>query len=139
MIRRYKYMSDVSKELVVEGVSGFVHIAEPDNFRGTEKYKITLTLDKKNADIVKKAGVEIKEYKGEPQMSMSRRLDFGPPPVYNADSERIPASELSRYGDLVRVVARQGKGEWSKYAYVDKVKLLQKNEEAEAMEASGAF
>ena len=44
-------MSNVSKEIVAEGVSGFVHITEPDNFKGTEKYKITLTLDKKNADI----------------------------------------------------------------------------------------
>lgn len=132
-------MSNVSKEIVAEGVSGFVHIAEPDNFKGTEKYKITLTLDKKNADIFKKAGIELKEYKGEPQVSMSRKLDFGQPPVYDLDGERIPASELSRYGDLVRVVAKAGKGDYSQYAYVDKIKLLQKNEEAEAMEASGAF
>ena len=60
-------------------------------------------------------------------------------PVYDLDGERIPASELSRYGDLVRVVAKAGKGDYSQYAYVDKIKLLQKNEEAEAMEASGAF
>ena len=122
-------MSDVSKEIVAEGVSGFVHIAEPDNFRGTEKYKITLTLDKKNAEVFKKAGIKLKEYKGEPQVSMSRKLDFGQPAVYDADGERIPASELSRYGDLVRVVARAGKGDFSEYAYVDKIKLLQKNED----------
>ncbi len=132
-------MSEISKEIVAEGVSGFVHIAEPDNFKGSEKYKITLTLDKKNAEVFKKAGIKMKEYKGEPQVSMSRKLDFGQPPVYDADGERIPASELSRYGDLVRVVAKAGKGDYSEYAYVDKIKLLQKNEEAEAMEASGAF
>lgn len=132
-------MSEVSKEIVAEGISGFVHIAEPDNFKGSEKYKITLTLDKKNAEVFKKAGIKMKEYKGEPQVSMSRKLDFGQPPVYDADGERIPASELSRYGDLVRVVAKAGKGDYSEYAYVDKIKLLQKNEEAEAMEASGAF
>lgn len=132
-------MSEISKEIVAEGISGFVHIAEPDNFKGSEKYKITLTLDKKNAEVFKKAGIKMKEYKGEPQVSMSRKLDFGQPPVYDADGERIPASELSRYGDLVRVVAKAGKGDYSEYAYVDKIKLLQKNEEAEAMEASGAF
>lgn len=132
-------MSNVSKEIVAEGISGFVHIAEPDNFKGTEKYKITLTLDKKNTEIFKKAGIKIKEYKGEAQVGMSRKLDFGQPPVYNAEGERIPASELSRYGDLVRVVAKAGKGDFSQYAYVDKIKLLQKNEEAEAMVDSGAF
>lgn len=132
-------MTEVSREIVAEGISGFVHVAEPDNYKGTEKYKITLTLDKKNAEAFKKAGVELKEYKGEPQVSMSRKLDFGQPPVYDADGERIPASELSRYGDLVRVVAKAGKGDWSKYAYVDKIKLLQKNEEAAGDIAQGAF
>lgn len=133
-------MTEVNKAIVAEGISGFVHVATPDSFKGTEKYKITLTLDKKNADVFKKAGIALKEYNGEPQVSMSRKLDFGQPPVFNADGERIPASELSMYGDLVRVVAKAGKGDYSQYAYVDKIKLLQKNEEAGSdMEEAGAF
>lgn len=132
-------MSNVSKSIVAEGISGFVHIATPDDFKGTEKYKITLTLDNKNADVFKKAGVKLSEYNGEPQVHMSRKLEFDQPAVYNVDGERIPASELSPFGDLVRVVARQGKGDWSEYAYIDKIKLLQKNEEAEDLESAGAF
>lgn len=133
------YMTTVSNEIVAEGVSGFVHVAQPDNFKGSEKYKITLTLDKKNADVFKKAGIKLKEYNGEPQVSMSRKLDFGQPPVYDAEGERISADELSRFGDLVRVVAKAGKGDYSQYAYVDKIKLLQKNEEAGDAIAGGAF
>jgi hypothetical protein len=132
-------MANISKAIVAEGISGFVHIAYPDNYKGTEKYKITLTLDKKNAEIFKKAGVNLKEYNGEPQVSMSRKLDFGQPPVFDADGERIPASELSQFGDLVRVVAKAGKGDYSQYAYVDKIKLLQKNEEAGELDEAGAF
>jgi len=128
-----------SSEIVAEGISGFVHISEPDNYKGTEKYKITLTLDKKNSDIFKKAGIALKEYKGEPQVSMGRKLSFGQPKVYDANGERIDASELSRYGDLVRVVAKAGKGEWSKYAYIEAVKLLQKNEQAESASIGGDF
>lgn len=130
-------MSNVSKSIVAEGISGFVHIATPDDFKGTEKYKITLTLDNKNADVFKKAGVEVGEYNGQPQVRMSRKLDFGQPPVYDAEGERIPASELSQFGDLVRVVAKAGKGDYSKYAYIDKIKLLQKNEEGHV--DAGAF
>ncbi len=128
-----------SNEIIAEGISGFVHISEPDNYKGTEKYKITLTLDKTNADIFKKAGVALKEYNGEPQVSMGRKLSFGQPKVYDSSGERIDASELSRYGDLVRVVAKAGKGEWSKYAYIEAVKLLQKNEESLAAAVGGDF
>lgn len=128
-----------SNAIVAEGTSGFVHIAEPDTFKGTTKYKITLTLDKKNAEVFKKAGVALKEYNGEPQVSMSRKLEFGAPPVYDADGERIPAHELSRYGDLVRVVAKAGKGDYAEYAYIEKIKLLQKNEDADAVSEAGDF
>jgi len=132
-------MANPSKTIIAEGISGFVHVAVPDDFRGTQKYKITLTLDKKNADIFKKAGISLKEYNGEPQVHMSRKVEFDQPAVYNADGERIPASELSQFGDLVRVVARAGKGDYSEYAYIDKIKLLQKNEEAEDLSEAGAF
>lgn len=133
-------MTTINNEIVAEGISGFVHVATPDFFKGTEKYKITLTLDKKNAELFTKAGIKLKEYNGEPQVSMSRKVDFGQPPVYDADGERISADELSRYGDLVRVVAKAGKGDYSQYAYVDKIKLLQKNEEAGSeMIEGGAF
>jgi hypothetical protein len=37
------------------------------------------------------------------------------------------------------VVAKAGKGDYSQYAYVDKIKLLQKNEEAGDAIAGGAF
>jgi len=40
---------------------------------------------------------------------------------------------------LVRVVAKAGKGEWSKYAYIEAVKLLQKNEQAESASVGGDF
>jgi hypothetical protein len=70
---------------------------------------------------------------------MSRKVEFGAPVVYNAEGERIPNNELSQYGDLVRVVATAGKGDYSQYAYINKIKLLQKNTEAEDVAEAGAF
>lgn len=116
----------MSNYLSLTGEVVFNHISEPDNFRGDPKYKITIALDKDGLKTAKTAGLRIDDYKGVKQFTTKRKVDFGQPKVYNADKEEVGANHLSLFGDKVTVQVKQGDGEWSEYAYLEKVRVDEK-------------
>lgn len=116
----------MSNYLSLTGEVVFNHISEPDNFRGDPKYKITIALDKDGLKTAKAAGLRIDDYKGVKQFTTKRKVDFGQPKVYNADKVEVGANHLSLFGDKVTVQVKQGDGEWSEYAYLEKVRVEEK-------------
>lgn len=131
--------------VIAEGISGFVSLTESAKWNGKEtgNYQLVLTVDKENAKKFKDAGARMGEYKGKPQVKMTRKMEFdnGRFGSWDADGEPVDPSVFSLFGDVVKVkaqVSQQGKaGERS--VYFTDVKLLEKNPEANDVRNAGDF
>lgn len=121
--------------LKLEGTVLFAHLVQPDEFRNTKNYKVTLALDDSTADMLESKGVKIKLYEKDDgtvvkQREFKTKFENGPPPVYDIDGKEIPASSIA-WGDTVRIMSSIYPGnDKGRGTYVTKVKLLEKNPKA---------
>jgi hypothetical protein len=114
----------------------FNQVTTPDVYKGTEKYSLTIALDKDSKKLAEKSGLKTNEYEGATQITMKRKVDFGLPKIYNKDKEDVGVGHLSLFGDDVTVKVKQGKGEWDAYVYLEAIRVEQKAEGVEDADLS---
>ena len=114
----------------------FNQVTTPDVYKGTEKYSLTIALDKDSKKLAEKSGLKTSEYEGATQITMKRKVDFGLPKIYNRDKEDVGVGHLSLFGDDVTVKVKQGKGEWDAYVYLEAIRVEQKAEGVEDADLS---
>lgn len=114
----------------------FNQVTTPDVYKGTEKYSLTIALDKDSKKLAEKSGLKTNEYEGATQITMKRKVDFGLPKIYNRDKEDVGVGHLSLFGDDVTVKVKQGKGEWDAYVYLEAIRVEQKAEGVEDADLS---
>ena len=114
----------------------FNQVTTPDVYKGTEKYSLTIALDKDSNKLAEKSGLKTNEYEGATQITMKRKVDFGLPKIYNRDKEDVGVGHLSLFGDDVTVKVKQGKGEWDAYVYLEAIRVEQKAEGVEDADLS---
>jgi hypothetical protein len=114
----------------------FNQVTTPDVYKGTEKYSLTIALDKDSKKLAEKSGLKTSEYEGATQITAKRKVDFGLPKIYNKDKEDVGVGHLSLFGDDVTVKVKQGKGEWDAYVYLEAIRVEQKAEGVEDADLS---
>ena len=114
----------------------FNQVTTPDVYKGTEKYSLTIALDKDSKKLAEKSGLKTSEYDGATQITMKRKVDFGLPKIYNRDKVDVGVGHLSLFGDDVTVKVKQGKGEWDAYVYLEAIRVEQKAEGVEDADLS---
>ena len=114
----------------------FNQVTTPDVYKGTEKYSLTIALDKDSKKLAEKSGLKTSEYEGATQITAKRKVDFGLPRIYNKDKEDVGVGHLSLFGDDVTVKVKQGKGEWDAYVYLEAIRVEQKAEGVEDADLS---
>jgi hypothetical protein len=120
----------MSDYLALTGDVVFNHVTQPDNYKGDEKYSLTVALDKEGAKVAEKAGLKLSEYKGVKQITAKRKVDFGAPKVYNVDKEEVDINQLSLFGDSVTMLVKQGKAPYDAYTYLERIRIESKAEGA---------
>jgi hypothetical protein len=126
------YMSAMS----LAGKVVFNHVTTPDVYKGTEKYSLTIALDKNSKKQAEKLGLKTSEYEGATQITSKRKVDFGLPKIYNSDKEEVGISHLSLFGDEVTVKVKQGKGDFDAYTYLEAIRVEAKAEGVEDADPS---
>jgi hypothetical protein len=118
----------MSEAMTLTGKVVFNHVTKPDNFKGTERYALTVALDKAGKKLAEKAGLKTSEYQGNIQVTSRRKVEFDLPKIYNKDKEEVGVGHLSLFGDQVSVRVKQGKGEFSGYTYLEAIRVDEKAE-----------
>jgi len=108
------------------GTVVFNHVLKPDVYKGTEKYSLTIALDKDSKKLAEKQGLKTKEYDGATQITATRKIDFGAPKVYNKDKDEVGVNHLSLFGDDIVMKVKPGKGKWNAFAYLEAVRVEEK-------------
>lgn len=93
--------------MITEGVVAFSNLAETEKYNGTDtgKYSIVVTLEQGEADKLSEAGVNVKEYKNQPQRKFVTK--FGSFPVLDSEGNMI--EKYIPYGSKVRILWEPGK------------------------------
>ena len=120
----------MSDYLSLTGEVVFNHVTVPDNYKGDEKYVLTIALDKNGTTIAEKAGLALKDYKGLKQITAKRKVSFEPPKIYNADKEEVDVNHLSLFGDTVTMLVKKGKAPYDAYTYLERIRVDAKAEGA---------
>lgn len=118
----------MSEAMTLTGKVVFNHVTKPDNFKGTERYALTVALDKAGKKLAEKAGLKTSEYQGNIQVTSRRKVEFDLPKIYNKDKEEVGVGHLSLFGDQVSMKVKQGKGEFSGYTYLEAIRVDEKAE-----------
>lgn len=86
--------------MITEGVVAFSNLAETEKYNGTDtgKYSIVVTLEQGEADKLSEAGVNVKEYKNQPQRKFVTK--FGSFPVLDSEGNMI--DKYIPYGSKVK-------------------------------------
>ena len=93
--------------MITEGVVAFSNLSETEKYNGqdTGKFSIVINMDESEAEKLTAEGVNVKEYKNQPQRKFVTK--FPNFPVLNADGETV-AKEIP-YGSTVRILWSPGK------------------------------
>ena len=93
--------------MITEGVVAFSNLAETEKYNGqdTGKFSIVLTLEQDEADKLTEVGVNVKEYKNQPQRKFVTK--FPNFPVMDAEGDLI--AKHIPYGSKVKVLWEPGK------------------------------
>ena len=93
--------------MITEGVVAFTNLAETEKYNGqdTGKFSIVLTLEQDEADKLTEVGVNVKEYKNQPQRKFVTK--FPNFPVMDAEGDVI--AKHIPYGSKVKVLWEPGK------------------------------
>jgi len=126
----------MAEAMTLTGDVVFNHITKPDNFKGTERYAVTISLDKAGKKLAEKAGLKTSEYEGKTQITSKRKVEFGLPKIYNSDKEEVGVGHLSLFGDQVSLRVKQGKGDYTGYTYLEAIRVEQKAEGVEDFDPS---
>ena len=118
----------MSEAMTLTGKVVFNHVTKPDNFKGTERYALTVALDKAGKKLAEKAGLKTSEYEGNIQVTSRRNVEFDLPKIFNKDKEEVGVGHLSLFGDQVSMRVKQGKGEFSGYTYLEAIRVDEKAE-----------
>lgn len=118
----------MSEAMTLTGKVVFNHVTKPDNYKGTERYALTVALDKAGKKLAEKAGLKTSEYQGNIQVTSRRKVEFDLPKIYNKDKEEVGVGHLSLFGDQVSVRVKQGKGEFSGFTYLEAIRVDEKAE-----------
>jgi len=118
----------MSEAMTLTGKVVFNHVTKPDNYKGTERYALTIALDKAGKKLAEKAGLKTNEYEGNMQVTSRRKVEFDLPKIYNKDKELVGVNHLSLFGDQVSMKVKQGKGEFSGYTYLEAIRVDEKAE-----------
>ena len=118
----------MSNYIPLTGETVFNKVGTPDNFKGQNKYTMTIALDKAGKKLAEKNGLATKEYEGKTQLTSKRKVDFGQPKVYNSDKEEVDATHLSLFGDKVTMLVKKGKEPYDNYTYLERIRVEEKAE-----------
>ena len=122
--------------MTLAGTVVFNHVTQPDVYKGTEKYSLTIALDKNSKKLAEKLGLKTRDYEGATQITAKRKVDFGLPKIYNRDKEETSVNHLSLFGDEVTVKVKQGKGDYDAYVYLEAIRVEEKAEGVEEADLS---
>jgi hypothetical protein len=122
--------------LSLTGEVVFNKILKPDEYKGTERYTLTISLDKAGIKLAEKHGLKTKDYEGKTQIVAKRKVEYGMPKVYNADKEEVDATHLSLFGDKVTMLVKQGKEPYDGYSYLERVRVDEKADGVEEYDHS---
>lgn len=88
--------------MITEGIANFVNLTATESYNGqdTGKYSIVITMDSENAEKLTAEGVNVKEYKNEPQRKFVTK--FAEFEVVDMDGEAT--SKNIPYGSKVRIL-----------------------------------
>ena len=125
-----------SNYLSLTGEVVFNKITVPDEFKGQNRYTLTIALDKAGKKLAEKSGLVTKEYEGKTQITAKRKVEYGMPKVYNADKEEVDSTHLSLFGDSVTMLVKQGKDPYDGYSYLERVRVDEKAEGVEEYDHS---
>jgi hypothetical protein len=126
----------MSETMALTGKVVFNHVTIPDNFKGSERYALTIALDKAGLKTAEKAGLKTSEYDGNVQITSRRKVDFDRPRIYNKDKDLVDVGHLSLFGDKVTVAVKQGKGDYSGYTYLEAIRVEEKADGVEDFDPS---
>ena len=84
----------MSETMALTGKVVFNHVTIPDNFKGSERYALTIALDKAGLKTAEKAGLKTSEYDGNVQITSRRKVDFDRPRIYNKDKDLVDVGHL---------------------------------------------
>ena len=111
--------------MITEGVVAFSNLAETEKYNGqdTGKFSIVLTLEQDEADKLTEVGVNVKEYKNQPQRKFVTK--FPNFPVMDAEGDVI--AKHIPYGSKVKVLWEPGKPHPTQGVapYFKKIKVLE--------------
>ena len=93
--------------MITEGVVAFSNLSETEKYNGqdTGKFSIVLTLEQDEAEKLTEVGVNVKEYKNQPQRKFVTK--FPNFPVMDAEGDVI--AKHIPYGSKVKVLWEPGK------------------------------
>ena len=126
----------MSEAMTLTGKVVFNHVTKPDNYKGTERYALTIALDKAGKKLAEKAGLITREYEGKTQLTSRRKVEFELPKIYNSDKDEVGVGHLSLYGDQVSMKVKQGKGEYTGYTYLEAIRVDDKADGVEDFDPS---
>ena len=126
----------MSEAMTLTGKVVFNHVTKPDNYKGTERYALTIALDKAGKKLAEKAGLKTTDYEGNTQVTSRRKVEFDQPKIYNSDKEEVGIGHLSLYGDQVSMRVKQGKGDYTGYTYLEAIRVDEKADGVEDFDPS---
>jgi hypothetical protein len=118
----------MSDYIALTGETVFNKVNIPDNFRGQNRYALTIALDKAGKKLAEKNGLATKDYEGKTQITSKRKADFGQPKVYDVEKNEVDATHLSLFGDKVTMLVKKGKEPYDNYTYLERVRVEEKAE-----------
>jgi|TARA_R100000656_G_scaffold5418_1_gene7008 hypothetical protein len=118
----------MSDYIALTGETVFNKVNTPDNFRGQNRYALTIALDKAGKKLAEKNGLATKDYEGKTQITSKRKADFGQPKVYDVEKNEVDATHLSLFGDKVTMLVKKGKEPYDNYTYLERVRVEEKAE-----------
>ena len=111
--------------MITEGVVAFSNLSETERYNGqdTGKYSIVITMEQDEADKLTAEGVNVKEYKNQPQRKFVTKF----PQFSVLDAAGNPVPKEIPYGSKVKILWQGGKPHptYGVAPYFKKIKVLE--------------
>ena len=111
--------------MITEGVVAFSNLSETERYNGqdTGKYSIVITMEQDEADKLTAEGVNVKEYKNQPQRKFVTKF----PQFLVLDADGNPVPKEIPYGSKVKILWQGGKPHptYGVAPYFKKIKVLE--------------